>query len=77
VFVYCLYTAWRSHNYEIGLATHFSERIHVIKHLESTGYVMHQQFNIQQLYALPTRNRGVLEISVDQQGHVRGTGYIK
>ena len=25
-----------------------------INHLKSTGYVMHQQFNIQQLYALPT-----------------------
>jgi len=25
-----------------------------INHLKSTGHVMHQQFNIQQLYALPT-----------------------
>jgi len=25
-----------------------------IKHWKPTGYVMHQQFNIQQLYALPT-----------------------
>ena len=25
-----------------------------VQHLKPTGYVMHQQFNIQQLYVLPT-----------------------
>jgi len=27
---------------------------HALKLLKPTGYVMHHQFNIQQLYALPT-----------------------
>jgi len=31
-----------------------SEILVAIKILKSAGYVMHQQFNIQQLYALPT-----------------------
>jgi hypothetical protein len=31
--------------------------------LEPTGYVMHQQFNIQQLYALPTLYLCVLYLS--------------
>jgi hypothetical protein len=31
--------------------------------LKSTGYVMHQKFNIQQLYALPTRYLCVLYLS--------------
>jgi len=32
--------------------------------LKPTGYVMHQQFNIQQLYALPTLYLCVLYLSV-------------
>jgi len=35
--------------------------------LEPTGYVMHQQFNIQQLYALPTLYLGVLYLSENKQ----------
>ena len=35
--------------------------------LKSTGYVMHQQFKIQQLYALPTRYLCVLYLSEDKQ----------
>ena len=31
-----------------------SRHLFHINLLEPTGYVMHQQFNIQQLYALPT-----------------------
>jgi hypothetical protein len=34
-----------------------------INHLKPTGYVMHQQFNIQQLYALPTLYLCVLYLS--------------
>ena len=36
--------------------THFldTEKIAVINLLKPTGHVMHQQFNIQQLYVLPT-----------------------
>ena len=35
----------------------------VINLLKPTGYVMHQQFNIQQLYALPTPYLCVLHLS--------------
>jgi len=31
-----------------------------IRHISSTGYVMHQQFNIQQFYILPTNYLRVL-----------------
>jgi hypothetical protein len=38
------------------LAADFSKLLYScdIDHLKPTGYVMHHQFNIQQLYALPT-----------------------
>ena len=35
--------------------------------LKPTGYVMHQQFNIQQLYALPTLCLCVMYLSEDKQ----------
>ena len=35
--------------------------------LKPTGYVMHQQFNIQQLYALPTLCLCVLYLSENKQ----------
>jgi len=35
--------------------------------LKPTGYVMHHQFNIQQLYALPTLNLCVLYLSENKQ----------
>jgi hypothetical protein len=35
--------------------------------LKPTGYVMHQQFNIQQLYALPTPYLCVLNLSQNKQ----------
>jgi len=35
--------------------------------LKPTGYVMHQQFNIQQLYALPTLYLCVLYLSEKKQ----------
>jgi hypothetical protein len=35
--------------------------------LQPTGYVMHQQFNIQQLYALPTMYLCVLYLSENKQ----------
>jgi len=38
-----------------------------IKLLKPTGYVMHQQFNIQQLYALPTLYLCVLYLSENKQ----------
>ena len=36
-------------------------------HLKPTGHVMHQQFNIQQLYALPTAYLCVLYLSENKQ----------
>ena len=41
-------------------------KIHFIL-LKPTGYVMHQQFNIQQLYALPTLYLCVLYLSENEQ----------
>jgi hypothetical protein len=35
--------------------------------LKTAGYVMHQQFNIQQLYALPTLYLCVLYLSENKQ----------
>ena len=39
----------------------------VINLLKPTGHVMHQQFNIQQLYALPTLYLGGLYLSENKQ----------
>jgi len=38
-----------------------------INHLNPTGHVMHQQFNIQQLYALPTLCLCVLYLCENKQ----------
>ena len=40
---------------------------HKINLLKPTGHVMHQQFNIQQLYALPTLYLSVLYLSENKQ----------
>jgi len=42
--------------------------------LKPTGYVMHQQFNIQQLYAMPTLYLCVLYLSENKQLLVPLTG---
>jgi len=39
----------------------------LFNHLKPTGYVMHQQFNIQQFYALPTLYLCVLYLSENKQ----------
>jgi len=39
----------------------------VLNHLNPTGYVMHHQFNIQQLYVLPTLYLCVLCLSENKQ----------
>ena len=39
----------------------------LINRLKPTGYVMHQQFNIQQLYVLPTLYLCVLYLSENKQ----------
>ena len=42
-------------------------RIAYVNHLKPTGHVMHHQFNIQQLYALPTLYLFVLYLSENKQ----------
>ena len=44
-----------------------STKCHGFNHLKPTGYVMHHQFNIQQLYALPTLYLCVLYLSENKQ----------
>jgi hypothetical protein len=39
----------------------------MINRLKRTGYMMHQQFNIQQLYAMPTLYLCVLYLSENKQ----------
>jgi hypothetical protein len=39
------------------------EELWLVNLLKPTGFVMHQQFNIQQLYALPTLYLSVLYLS--------------
>ena len=41
--------------------------MHNINFLKPTGHVMHQQFNIQQLYVLPTLYLRVLYLSENKQ----------
>ena len=41
--------------------------LYIFNLLKPTGYVMHQQFNIQQLYALPTLYLCVLYLSENKQ----------
>ena len=43
---------------------------HFFNLLKPNGYVMHKQFNIQQLYALPTLYLCVLYLSENKQRHV-------
>jgi hypothetical protein len=47
--------------------SHSSRLHHPINLLKPTGHVMHQQFNIQQLYALPTLCLCVLYLSENKQ----------
>ena len=44
--------------------TLYKRRVNLLK---TTGYVMHQQFNIQQLYVLPTLYLCVLYLSENKQ----------
>ena len=50
----------------LGTADHTLETAE-INLLKPTGHVMHQQFNIQQLYALPTLYLCVLYLSENNQ----------
>ena len=44
----------KKHDHLQLLTCHLRASVVCINPLKPTGYVMHQQFNIQQLYALPT-----------------------
>jgi len=50
--------------------SNIEENIGYINLLMPTGYVMHKQFNIQQLYALPTLYLCVLYLSENKQQFV-------
>ena len=54
-------------NLFLGLERMTPETWHGFNPLKPTGYVMHQQFNIQQLYALPTLYLCVLYLSENKQ----------
>ena len=45
----------------------YAAYLHNINLLKPTGYVMHHQFNIQQMYALPTLYLCVLYLSENKQ----------
>ena len=52
---------------ECGFGVNFDEPSGSIDLLKPIGYVMHHQFNIQQLYALPTLYLCVLYLSENKQ----------
>ena len=57
-------------NYTASQLLHCKCRLQISDHinlLKSTGHVMHQQFNIQQLYVLPTLYLCVLYLSENKQ----------
>ena len=56
--------------YTVSSVTHVTIihlECYVLNHLKPTGHVMHQQYNIQQLYALPTLYLCVLYLSQNKQ----------
>ena len=53
-------TKWYNEEYEENKYSHFNL-------LKPTGHVMHQQFNIQQFYVLPTLYLCVLYLSENKQ----------
>ena len=53
--------------YKRTISSFAVERYLVFNLLKPAGYVMHQQFNIQQLYALPTLYLCVLYLSENKQ----------
>jgi hypothetical protein len=54
--------------YSVIIGPQLSPDLHIsLNLLKPTGYVMHHQFNIQQLYALPTLYLCVLFLSENKQ----------
>ena len=62
-----LYLPWRNYNKTLSQILHLTQSITSINLLKPTGYVIHQQFNIQQLYVLPTLYLCVLYLSENKQ----------
>jgi hypothetical protein len=61
--------------FELGI-TFLMYPSYFVNFLKPTGYVMHQQFNIQQPYALSTLYLCVLYLSENKQRLVPVTSYI-
>ena len=57
----------KSNSYEYYQKTVTNAYRYVVNLLNPTGHVMHQQFNVQQLYALPTLYLCVLYLSENKQ----------
>jgi hypothetical protein len=55
---------FRSLKFDVALISRWEDNINLLK---PTGYVMHQQFNVQQLYALSTLYLYVLYLSENKQ----------
>ena len=73
----CLLVNSRMHRFSRNLETHFkiagARRVlwsKLLNLLKPTGHVMHQQFNLQQLYVLPTLYLCVLYLSENKQRFV-------
>ena len=62
-----LYTPFLSPIRATCLAHIITSASNIINLLKPAGYVMHHQFNIQQLYALPTMYLCVLYLSENKQ----------
>ena len=60
-------TKWNISSYVSDYKAFFDNIKYRINLLKPTGHVMHQQFNIQQLYPLPTLYLGVLYLSENKQ----------
>ena len=66
--LYKIYTVKGASFKRVICTTHFALiNVYYIDLLKPTGYVMHQQFNIQHLYALPTLYLRVLYLSENTQ----------
>ena len=59
--------SWRQQIMHLVIKLTVFWKIYIINLLKPTGHVMHRQFNIQQLYALPTLYLCVLYFSENKQ----------
>ena len=61
------WSSWLSPKVAGSIPEEVVENFHLLNFLKPTGHVMHQQFNIQQLYVLPTLYLYVLYLSENKQ----------